>query len=173
MPLALDDNRWRTLKTAYNTPATEVAVWLTMAYRSSMNEELLGNIINDVQHQSDTSEAMFAVAPHLLVLSKNHKGDIALQMTVEAGLICGSSQLEVAVPCPADLVSDFENTKELGRKMTLEHLKYVHDFNDFKYLLAALSGFSNQGRFGRIIEGFDLYDNRFYHVLQDEPFDNA
>jgi len=173
MPLDLNDKRWSTLKTAYQTPASEVAESLAIAYRSGISEELLGNIINEVQHQGDTSEAMYAVAPHLLELSKMHDGDLGLQLLLHTGLICGSSQLEGAVACPIDLIAEFEGLAEQGRRLTLKFLEDVHDFEDFKYLLAALAGFSNQGRFGKVIEGFDLFENKFFHVLLDEPLDDA
>lgn len=173
MPLDLTDNRWSTLKTAYQTPASEVAESLEIAYRSGMSDELLENIINEVQHQGDTSEAMYAVAPHFFELSKMHKGNIGLQLLIHAGLICGSSQLEGAVACPTDLIAEFEGLAEQGRRLTLKFLEDVHDFEDFKYLLAALAGFSNQGRFGKVIEGFDLFENKFFHILLDEPLDEA
>ncbi len=171
MPLSLDNNRWHTLKTAYKMPATEVAEWLATAYRSGMTDELLGEIINDVQHQGDTSEAMYATASHLLALSQNGSGDLAYQMIIQAGLICAASQSKIAIPCPPDLESEFQTTKELGRKMALLLLAHDHEFDNFKYLLAALAGFSGHGRFGRIIEGFDLYENQFHHALLDDPLD--
>ncbi|TWT51465.1 hypothetical protein Pla22_42430 [Rubripirellula amarantea] len=172
MPLPLDNNRWNSLKTAYNTPATDVVEWLATAYRYGMTDELLGDIINDVQHQGDTSEAMYPTASHLLVLAETCDGSIALQMIIQAGLTCASSQSETAVPCPPDLESEFANTNDLGRRMVLSQLVNDHDFDTFKYLLAALGGFSGHGRFGRIIEGFDLFENQFHHALLDEPFDD-
>jgi len=172
MPLALDDNRWNTLETAYKLPATDVVEWLAVAYRTGMNEDLLGDIINDVQHQGDTSETMYAVAPHLLALAQNCVGAIRLQMIVHAGLICASAQSETAVPCPSDLKSEFDGVKGLGRKLVLEQLASDHGFDNFKYLLAALAGFSGHGRFGRIIEGFDFYENQFHHALLDDPLDD-
>jgi hypothetical protein len=172
MPLPLDDNRWNSLKTAYKMPATDVVEWFATAYRSGMTDELLGDIINDVQHQGDTSEAMYPTASHLLALAKHCDNDIALQMIIQAGLTCAAAQSPTAVPCPPDLESDFASTKELGRKMALSQLACDHDFDNFKYLLAALAGFSGHGRFGRMIEGFDLYENQFHHALLDDPFDD-
>jgi len=168
MPLPLDDNRWRTLKTAYKMPATDVVEWLGTAYRSGMTDALLG----DVQHQGDSSEAMYPTASHLLALAENSDDKIALQMIIQAGLTCASAQSEAAVPCPPDLESEFANTKELGRRMALSQLALDHDFDNFKYLLAALAGFSGHGRFGRLIEGFDLYGNQFHHALLDDPLDD-
>ena len=172
MPLPLDDNRWNTLKTAYKMPATDVVEWLDAAYRTGMTDELLGDIINDVQHQGDTSEAMYPTASHLLALAEKCDGNLALQMIIQAGLTCASSQSEKAVPCPSDLESEFVITKELGRRMALSQLALDHDFENFKYLLAALAGFSGHGRFGRIIEGFDLYEDQFHHALLDDPSDD-
>lgn len=172
MPLPLDDNRWHTLKTAYKLPATDVVEWLGTAYRSGMTDELLGDIINDVQHQGDSSEAMYPTASHLLALAGNCDDNLALQMIIQAGLTCASAQSVAAVPCPPDLESEFANTKELGRRMALSQLALDHDFDNFKYLLAALAGFSGHGRFGRLIEGFDLYENQFHHALLDDPLDD-
>ena len=42
--------------------------------------------------------------------------------------------------------------------------------DDFKYLVAALAGFMGYGRFGMLIEGFDLFEGRFHHNSLDEPF---
>ena len=172
MPLSLDDNRWHTLKTAYKMPATDVVEWLGTAYRSGMSDELLSDIINDVQHQGDTSEAMYPTASHLLALAQNGNEVLSLQMIIHAGLTCASAQSPTAVPCPTDLESEFANTKEIGRKMALSQLVCDHEFDNFKYLLAALAGFSGHGRFGRIIEGFDLYENQFHHPLLDDPLDD-
>ena len=172
MSLPLDDNCWLKLKTAYKLPATDVVEWLGTAYRSGMTDELLGDIINDVQHQGDTSEAMYAVLPHLLTLSQTCVGELAAQMIIHAGLICASSQSQSAIPCPPDLESDFVAAKEVGRRMALTQLAHDHKFDTFKYLLAALAGFSGHGRFGRILEGFDLYENQFHHALLDDPLED-
>lgn len=153
-------------------PATDVVEWLGTAYRSGMTDELLGDIVNDVQHQGDTSEAMYPTASHLLALAENCENDLALQMIIQAGLTCAAAQSPTAVPCPPDLASEFAATKNRGRKMALSQLAFDHGFDNFKYLLAALSGFSGHGRFGRIIEGFDLYDNQFHHALLDNPLDD-
>lgn len=172
MTLSIDDNRWHSLKTAYKMPASSVVEWLGTAYRSGMNDELLSNIINEVQHQGDTSEAMYPTASHLLELAKNENKALSLQMVIHAGLICASAQSSTAVPCPPDLELEFSHTKLTGRKMALSLLEGDHDFESFKYLLAALAGFSGHGRFGRIIEGFDLFENQFHHALVDDPLDD-
>ncbi len=172
MPLSLNDDRWHSLKTAYRMPSTDVVEWLGTAYRSGMNDELLGDIINEVQHQGGTSEAMYPTASHLLALAENGNEALALQMIIHAGLICASAESPMAVPCPSDLEPEFAITKLIGRKMALSQLIGDHDFDNFKYLLAALAGFSGHGRFGRIIEGFDLFENQFHHALVDDPLDD-
>ena len=172
MPLPLDDNRWLTLKTAYNMPATDVVEWLGTAYRTGMTDELLGDIINDVQHQGDTSEAMYPTASHLLALAQDCVGHISLQMIIHAGLTCAAAQSGTAVPCPPDLASEFADMKVLGQRMALSQLARDHEFDDFKFLLAALAGFFGHGRFGRVIAGFDLYENQFHHSLLDEPLED-
>jgi hypothetical protein len=115
---------------------------------------------------------MYPSASHLLALARKSDGDIALQMIIQAGLTCASAQSATAVPCPSDLESEFAATKELGRRMALSQLALNHDFDNFKYLLAALAGLSGHGRFGRRIEGFDRYENQFHHALLDEPLDD-
>ncbi len=167
MPLPLDDARWLSLKTAYAMPATDVVEWLETAYRSGITRELLGEIINEIQHQGDTSEAMYAAVPHLLALSEGCGQEMANDLIVGAGLICAASQSEAAIPCPADLTVELELSKKIGRKLAIEQLANDHEFDNFKYLLAALAGFSGHGRFGRIIEGFDFFENQFHHTLLD------
>lgn len=171
MPLPLDDPRWNSLLTAYGLPATDVVRWLGEAYRSGMTDELMGDIINDVQHQGDTSAAMYPAVSHLLALAENDESHLRLQMIIHAGLICASAQSPNAVPCPEDLKADFAKASELGRKMSLSELERNHDFDNFKCLLAALAGFSGFGRFGHIIEGFEFNDNQFHHTMLDDPFE--
>ncbi len=115
---------------------------------------------------------MYPTASHLLELAQNENEALSLQMIIHAGLICASAQSSTAVPCPPDLELEFSHTKLIGRKMALSLLEGDHDFESFKYLLAALAGFSGHGRFGRIIEGFDLFENQFHHALVDQPLDD-
>jgi hypothetical protein len=172
MPLPLDDDRWQTLKTAYHLPCDEVVDWLGTAYQSGMTDELLGDIINDVQHQGDTSEAMYAVAPHLVALAQDREDATAAHVIAMAGLIYASAAAKTAVPCPSDLKRDFEAAREEGKRITLKLLALNHNFDDFKYLVAALAGFSGHERFGRLIEGFDFFENQFDHPLIDGPFED-
>lgn len=56
--------------------------------------------------------------------------------------------------------------------MALSLLEGDHDFESLKYLLAALASFTGYGRFGRIIEGFDLFENQFHNALVDDLLDD-
>lgn len=153
-------------------PCDEVVDWLSTAYRSGMTDDLLGDIFNDVHHQGDTSEAMYAAAPHLVDLAGKCSGSVSVHTIANAGSIYASSGSRNAVPCPDDLKEDFDAAREVGRQLTLTLLSRDHEFDDFKYLLAALAGFSGHGRFGRIIEGFDLFENQFHHAMVDEPLED-
>jgi len=115
---------------------------------------------------------MYPTASHLLALAEKCDNELAIQLIIQSGLTCASSQSQSAVPCPPDLESEFASTKQIGRRLALSQLARDHDFDNFKYLLAALAGFSEHGRFGRIIVGFDLYKNQFVHALFDEPLDD-
>lgn len=42
------------------TRTGKVVVWLKDAYDTGMTSELLGSLINEIQHQGDPSEAMYA-----------------------------------------------------------------------------------------------------------------
>lgn len=172
MPLPLDDARWKTLQTAYHLPCDDVVVWLSTAYRSGMTDEMLGDIINDIQHQGDTSEAMYAVAPHLVALAGERTDAGAVHLIIQAGLIYASAAAKAAVPCPHDLLAEFEAAKEVGKRITLKLLAGTYEFDDFKYLIAGLAGFSGHERFGRLLEGFEFFENQFEHPLMDGPIED-
>src|SRR5689334_4305576 len=84
MPLALDDPRWNALLTAYGLSCDDVIKWLRKAYQEGMTSELLGDIINDIQHQGDTSQSMYAVAPHLIALASDSDDAVARDMVIHA-----------------------------------------------------------------------------------------
>lgn len=70
MPIELTDPAWAELEGSYGT-IKDVIKWLHQAYSpSGLNNQLLGNLINEVKHQGDSSSAMYAVAPHLIDLAK-------------------------------------------------------------------------------------------------------
>ena len=141
-----------------------------MAYEGQLTPDLLGDIINDIQHQGDTTQAMYAVAPHLVALSQQYSGDIGRDACILAGLIAASSQCSSAEVCPANIRPEFDQCLALGYQTILRHLDAPTDFDNFKYLVAALAGFSAHGRFGRILADFELFEGEFHHSSLDEPF---
>ena len=44
------------------------------------------------------------------------------------------------------------------------------DFESYKYGVAGLAGFLGHHYFGRFLDGLNLYEGQFHHVLLDEPF---
>jgi len=70
--IPLDDARWDDLKTAYHRHCGELLEWLHVAYNGNLTNDLLGDVINEIQHQGDTSTSMYAVAPHLLELATKY-----------------------------------------------------------------------------------------------------
>ena len=173
MTLALDNSRWSTLTTAYGGGCDELLGWLRHAYAEGMTDERLGDIINEVQHQGDTSEAMYAVAPHLLALADSAAPKMARELAIHAGLIHCSSQTLNAVGCPEDLRAEFDQSAETGRRRLMETLPSAQCFDDMKYDFAAIAGFMGQGRFGLVIEGIEFFEDQFYQSAFEEPIPNA
>jgi hypothetical protein len=107
MPLPLTDPRWSELHSSYNG-TEDVVAWLTEAYAAGgLSSERLGDLINEVQHQGDTSTAMYAVATHLIELARRASPEDALTLLTHAGVIYANSDSSGAVPCPAFLREDF------------------------------------------------------------------
>ncbi len=138
-----------------------------------MTDERLGDIINEVQHQGDTSEAMYAVSPHLLTLAEAAEPKMARDLVIHAGLIHCSSQTLNAVDCPEDLRAEFEQSAEIGRQRLMETLPSAQSFDDMKYDFAALAGFMGHGRFGLVIEGIEFFEDQFYQSAFEEPIPDA
>lgn len=170
MPIPFDDLRWDTLTTAYDLPCDEILDWLHTAYSGDLTSDLFGDMINEIQHQGDTSSAMYAVAPHLVALSQVYSGDRGRHLIVHAGLIHASSQSPSAIACPTELISEFQSSALLGRGIILQYLPDASEFDDFKFLIAALAGFMSYGRFGRLIEGIEFFEDQFHHDCLDGPF---
>ena len=173
MTLALDDSRWSTLTTAYGGGCDELLGWLRHAYAEGMTDEHLGDIINEVQHQGDTSDSMYAVAPHLLTLADGAEPKMARHMLIHAGLIHCSSQTLNAIECPPDLRAGFERSAAIGRQSMMEILPSAQDFDDLKYDFAALAGFMGHGRFGLVIEGIEFFEDQFYQSAFEDPIPDA
>ncbi|HSJ04780.1 MAG TPA: hypothetical protein VK956_20075 [Verrucomicrobium sp.] len=170
MPLDLKNLLWQNLTTAYELPCDDVISWLGEAYSVGLTSELLGDIINEVQHQGDTSDAMYAVAPHLILLASRTDEELARQSVIHAGLIHASSQSPSAIPCPPELLADFRESAAIGTQRVLSLLPHASEFEDFKYLVAALAGFMQHGRFGNLVEGFEFLDGQFHHPNLSDPF---
>lgn len=175
MPLALTDPRWNALHGSYGGTA-DIVAWLTEAYaQGGMSEERLGDLINEIQHQGDTSTAMYAVAPHLVVLARGAKPSDALEWLTHAGLIHAAADSPNAVACPEFLAADFAASAADGAPLLAPLLVTATNvdkwrFETFKYAVAALAGFMGHQSFARFLDGLDLYEGRFHHALLDEPF---
>jgi hypothetical protein len=170
MALPLTDSRWSELHSAYNG-TDDVVAWLTEAYeRGGLSEERLGDLINEVQHQGDTSTAMYAVATHLVELARRASPADALTHLTQAGIIYANSDGPGAIPCPAFLREDFAASAIDGAKMLSPLLLHATDFDTYKWAVAGLAGFIGHHSFARFLDGLDLYEGQFHHTLLDEPF---
>lgn len=170
MPLSLTDPRWNELHSSYNG-IDDVVAWLTEAYKlGGLSKERLGDLINEVQHQGDTSTAMYAVATHLVELARLAPPSDALTLLTHAGVIHANAHGPGAVPCPAFLCEDFAAAASDGAKMLSPLLPLATDFDVYKWAVAGLAGFIGHHSFARFLDGLDLYEGRFHHTLLDEPF---
>ena len=170
MPLPLTDPRWSELQSSYNGTG-DVVTWLTEAYQQGgLSSKRLGDLINEVQHQGDTSTAMYAVATHLIELARRTSPEDAFTLLTHAGLIYADSDGPGAVPCPAFLREDFTALASEGAKMLSPLLPFATDFYAYKWAVAGLAGFLGHHSFARFLDGLDLYEGQFHHALLDEPF---
>jgi len=170
MPLPLSDPRWSELDGSYNG-TEDIVAWLTEAYEGGgLSSERLGDLINEVQHQGDTSTAMYAVAPHLIELARHASPEQALTLLTQAGLIHAASEGRGAVPCPAFLRDDFTASALEGAKMLSPLLPLAMDFDAYKSSVAGIAGFMGHHDFARFLDGLDIYEGQFHHVFLDEPF---
>ena len=170
MPLALTDPRWNELRSSYGDTA-DVVAWLTEAQQEGgLSQERLGDLINEVQHQGDTSTAMYAVATHLIWLARLATPEAALTLLTHAGLIYASSDRPRAVPCPAFLQEEFAISASDGAEKLAHLLPLAVDFDALKWAVAGLAGFMGHRSFARFLDGLDLYEGQFYHRLLDHPF---
>jgi hypothetical protein len=169
MPLALTDPRWNDLRTSYGE-TTDVIAWLTEAQRAGLSEDQLGDLINEVQHQGGTSTAMYAVAPHLIALARRAKAEDALPLLIHAGIIYANSEGSCIVPCPEFLFHEFVAAAQGGAELLAPLVAKTADFDSFKWAVAAMAGFMGHNKFARFLDGLDLYQGEFHHVLLDEPF---
>lgn len=59
MPLPLTDLRWNELDASYGGTG-DVVAWLAEAYAKGLSDTRLGDLINEIQHQGDTTTAMYS-----------------------------------------------------------------------------------------------------------------
>jgi hypothetical protein len=169
MLIALDDPRWSELQTAYHQPCDELLTWLQTAYNGDLTSDLLGDIINDIQHQGDTSTSMYAVAPHLLELATTYNVKMSRELVIHSGLVYASSSADGAIPCPSSIAGEFGQSAQRGLKMAAAFLMDDTDDTWFKYLLAAIAGFAGHGRIGRFLEGIEFADDGIWCPYLDDP----
>ena len=170
MPLALADPRWSELNSSYNG-TRDIVAWLTEAYeRGRLTDERLGDLINEVQHQGDTSTAMYALAGHLLELARATSPKDALPLLIHAGIIHANSTAPGAVPCPAFLSEEFVASASDGAAMLSPLLPLASDFDTYKWAVAALAGFMGQHPFARFLDGLEFFEDQFHHHLFNGPF---
>lgn len=169
MPLALDDPLWSKLKSAYGD-CDDVVEFLGRAYAKGISDDLLGDIINEIQHQGDTSSGMYAVAPHLLELAQKAKPQVTRNLLIHIGLIVAASQLPSAVKCPTFLAKEFDKCRDSTLVQLSSLLPKRGDFDEFKFFTAALAGLLGHGRFSQVLEGFDYFEDKFHHPQLDAPF---
>ena len=170
MPLPLNDPRWSELQGSYGG-TVEVVRMLSEANKlGEVHLQAIGDIINEVQHQGDTTTAMFAVAPHLIDLARRTPASSALNLLMYAGLIYASSTRRGATKCPAFLHEEFAAYASEGARMLAPLIPTSTDFEVFKYAVAAMAGFCGHGSFGRLLDGLDFYQGQFHHSSLDRPF---
>ncbi len=169
MPLALTDPRWNELRSSYGD-TSDIVAWLTEAQQNGLTDDRLGELINEVQHQGGTSTAMYAVATHLIALSRRAKPADALAMLTHVGIIYANSEGWGVVPCPDFLQHEFAASASIGAELLAPLIPLATDFDSLKWAIAALAGFMGQHSFARFLEGLDLYQGQFHHNLLDEPF---
>jgi hypothetical protein len=170
MPLPLTDPRWTELQSSYNGTENVVKLLTEACKQGGLSNERLGDLINEVQHQGDTSDAMYAVAPHLIELARHASSKDALTLLTRAGVIYASSSSPGAIPCPEFLHDDFVHSALEGAKLLSPILRLAADFDSYKWAVAGLAGFIGHHSFARFLDGLDLYEGQFHHALLDEPF---
>jgi len=94
----------------------------------------------------------------------------ALILLTHAGVIYASSDKPGAVACPVFLQEEFTAAASDGAKMLAPLLPLATDLDAYKWAVAGLAGFMGLHSFARFLDGLDLFEGRFHHVLLDEPF---
>lgn len=167
MPLPLSDPRWKSLEGSYGT-ISDALRWLEDAYDpAKLTLELLGDLINEVHHQGDSSSAMYAVAPHLIVLAENADPQMKFSLLVSAGMIYARAGRDGRADLPDFLDDCFCDAALLGAEMLAPLLGGVPDFQDFHWGIAALSAFKGHDYFSRFLSNVELYEGQIHYQLLD------
>lgn len=74
------------------------------------------------------------------------------------------------MPCPPFLRENFVASASEGAKLLSPLLPLATDFDAYKWAVAGLAGFIGHHSFARFLDGLDLYEGQFHHLLLDEPF---
>jgi hypothetical protein len=170
MALPLTDHRWTELRSSYDG-IKDIVTWLTEAYQEGgLSNDRLGDLVNEVQHQGGTSTAMYAVAGHLIELARRASAEDALTLLIHAGVIYANSDSPGGVPCPSFLREEFIISASEGAKMLSPLLLLATDFDRYKWAVAGLAGFMGHHSFARFLDGLELHQGRFHHILIEGPF---
>lgn len=165
MTLELNDPRWNDLEGSYGGVA-DVLIWLNKAYeQGGLTDELLGNLINEVQHQGDSSSAMYAVAPHLIELSINAEPRLKIALLTHAGVIFAEGEKDGRADCPDFIEDDFLACAPHGAGLLAPILAETEDFQEFQWAVAALAGFLGHDLFARLLGNLELYEGEFHYAL--------
>jgi len=68
------------------------------------------------------------------------------------------------------LLEEFIASAPEGAKMLSPLLPLARDFDAYKWAVAALAGFMGHHSFARFLDGLDLYEGKFHHMLLGGPF---
>ncbi len=165
MTLALDDPLWNELKGCYGD-LSNLIQWLNQAYQpNGLSGELIGNIVNEVHHQGDSSSAMYAVAPHLIRLAEGVGSDFAYDLLTCAGAIYARAEVDGRGDCPDELEEEFMESAELAATAIVGFIPETDDYSTFVWGVSALAAFKGHGRFARLLSQLDFYENEFHHPV--------
>ena len=165
--LSLNDPVWYELTSAYGGDCEDLLEWLRTAASGGFSRKLLDDIVNDANHQGDTSTSMYAVAIVLIDLAARQSEVMRSACLIAAGMLYADSGKPGAVPCPQSLLDKFEASSAAGRRLLLDTGNDRGGFIPHLYFLAALSGFSGYKKFGRLLEGFDESNGEYCHTWID------
>ena len=153
--MPLDDDRWHDLETAYRGSCDDLITRLSDAYVGDFIEDFLGVTVNEVAHQGDHSDSIFAVVPHFVRLSRVCRDARSLDLLIQAGLMC---QIADELPCPAPVEDEYRMAREIGLADLRDRLSAQLDQDAFRYALGATAGFAGYGRLTDILDKFEFLE---------------